>query len=100
MQPAEIASKIKDKVTRDMGALVHRDRALLAAVCKELGVIDDAVNMTQVMVAMGDANLVTHEEFPKMVYPDGEDKPGVVVNDAAAEKAVHKTKPAPVKAVK
>lgn len=90
METADIAAKIKDVVARDMEALVHRDRKLLTAVCKELELDAGPVNMTQVMVAMTAAKLVTFNEFPKMVYPNGVGQPGVTVNDAAEEKAANK----------
>lgn len=96
MQAVDIASRVKVKVASDLEALVHRDRKLLAEVCTELGLLATPVNMTQVMVAMRDLSLATHEEYPKMVYPDGDGKPGVIVNNQVEEKAtLHPAKPAP-----
>lgn len=82
-----VADKIKDKVNPDLGALIGRDRMLLAGVCSVLHMPVNDVNMTQVMCAMVDAKLDSHNEYPKMVYPV-EGQPGVTVQNAVEEKVV------------
>lgn len=91
MERAETAAaKIKSKVDPDLAGLVHRDRELLGSVCDVLGLPPNPINFAQVSVLMTQAGLAAHNEYPKMVFPNGPKEPGVIVADEQAEKAVSK----------
>lgn len=84
----QAVSLLKGRVSIDLPVVVRRDRDFLSAVAYSLGLDgNDLLQQAQIATLMGVMTVPTAEEFPKMVFPEGDDKPGVIVADAEEEAA-------------